>query len=885
MRPFLFDKFLQLWRRLLFYLRRDRFDRELEEEMRLHLEMKAEENLSAGVSPEEARYAARRQFGNQTLLLEVSRDMWAVRSIETLFQDLRYGGRMLLKNPVFALIATLTLALGIGANTAIFSVVNSVLLRPLPYRNAERLMTIWEDHRARNGPEREWTSPPGFEDWRDQAKSFDHVVALQYWQPTLTGRGEPELLAGAQVSHDTFETLGVAPALGRSFRPEEDRPGGESVVIISHGLWRKRFGADTALVGGRISLNGESRVVIGVMPAGFKFPIIADADVWRPIQPGLNSRCLRGCTAIRVMARLKPDATESQARAELSAIAARIEQQFPDTNTKVGATLVPLREFLVGLVKTQSLALLVAVAFVLLIACANVANLLLARSAGREKEIAIRASLGAGRWRIARQLMSESLLLAAIGGTIGVLLAYWLVDFLVGFSPRDTPRLDEIGVDGRALGYALAVTVLTGLMFGAAPVWQLFKVDLSQSLRGSGNGLQSAGSGRRALGALVVAETALALTLLVGAGLLVKSFIRLQRVDSGFDPRNVLTAVVTLPQAAYPDRDQVALFYDRLLTRVRTLPGAQSAAGVSSLPLTGFDSDAGLVIEGRPAPQPDQYPMAWVSSVSPGYFRTMGMRLIAGREFTEGDNENAPKVVIISETTARRHFPNENPIGKRIGDGTPEGWREIVGVTADVKHFGLSQDARVSLFFPYRQQLSRRMFIVARTTAEPLSLSPALRGVIAEMDKNLAVSNIVSMEELSAQSIGQERFTLLSLGLFSALALLLAMAGIYGVMSYAVAQRTREIGVRMALGARTGAILKLVVGQGMKLAAGGVALGLVASFSLTRLMAKMLFGVSPTDPLIFTLIALLLTVVALLACWIPARRATKVDPMTVLRSE
>jgi predicted permease len=879
------DKLSQLWRRLLFYARRDQFDRELEEEMRFHLEMKAQENAESGMEPLEACYAARRQFGNQTLLREVSRDMWAVRSIETLFQDLRYGVRTLLKNPGFTLIAVFTLALGVGANTAIFSVVNSVLLRPLPYPNAERLMTIWEVHRARNGPEREWTSPPGFEDWRDQAKSFDHVVALQYWQPTLTGQGEPELLTGAQVSHDTFAMLGVAPALGRSFRPEEDQPGGESVVIISHGLWRKRFGADTSLVGRKVSLNGESRVVIGVMPAGFKFPVIADADVWRPIRPALNPACRRGCTAIRVMARLKPDATDAQARAELNAIAARIERQFPDTNAKVGATLVPLQEFLVGPVKTQMLALLVAVAFVLLIACANVANLLLARSATREKEIAIRASLGAGQWRIARQLLSESLLLAAVGGTMGLLLAYWMVDLLARFSPQGTPRLDEIGVDGRALGYSLAVTVLTGLLFGAAPVWRLFKADLNQSLRDSGKGLQGAQSGRRALGALVVVETALALVLLVGAGLLVKSFIRLQRVDPGFDPRNALTAVVTLPQALYPERNRVALFYNRLLERVRTLPGAQSAAVVSSLPLTGFDSDSDFVIEGRPAPQPDQRPVAWVSSVSPDYFRTMGMRLIMGREFTEGDDENSPKVVIISETTARRHFPNENPIGKRVGDGSPDGWREIVGVTADVKHFGLNQDASVSMFFPYRQQLSRRMFIVVRAAADPSSLSPALRGVVAEMDKSLAVSNIIPMEEISTRSIGQERFTLLLLGLFSALALLLAVAGIYGVMSYAVAQRTHEIGVRVAMEAQTGAILKLVVGHGMKLVAGGIALGLASSFALTRLMAKMLFGVSAADPLTFIVITLLLAFVALLACWIPARRAAKVDPMTALRFE
>jgi putative ABC transport system permease protein len=798
---------------------------------------------------------------------------------------MRYGFRMLINKPAFTLIAVITLSLGIGANTAIFSVVNSVLLRPLPYPNAERLMTIWEDHRGRNGPVNEWTSPPGFEDWRDQAKSFDHVVALQGWGPTLTGQGDPEQLVGAQVSHDTFTMLGVTPALGRLFRPEEDQRGVESVVIISHGLWRQRFGADSSLVGKRISLNGESREVIGVMPAGFKFPIIPGADIWRPIQPVLGPGCQRGCITIRVMARLKPGASEAQARAELNTIAARIEQQFPDTNSKVGITLVPLHEFLVGPVKTQMLALLVAVGFVLLIACANVANLLLARSATREKEIAIRASLGAGRWRIARQLLSESLLLAVIGGTVGLSLAYGLVALLVSFSPQGTPRLDEIGVDGRALGYATAITVLTGLLFGMAPVLQLFKADLNQSLRDGGKGLHVARSGRRALSALVVAETALALTLLVGAGLLIRSFIQLQRVDPGFNPRNVLTAVMTLPPAVYPDRNQIAPFYSQLLERIRALPGVQSAAAVSSLPLAGFDSDAGFVIEGRPAPQPDQRPVAWISSVSPDYFRTMGMRLIAGREFSERDNENSPRVVIISEATARRHFPNEDPVGKRIGNGRPDGWREIVGVTADVKHFGLNQDARVSMFFPHRQQPGRRMVIVARTTADPMSLSSALRGAVAAMDKNLAVSNISAMEEITGQSIGQERFTLLLLGLFSGLALLLAVAGIYGVMSYTVAQRTYEIGVRMTMGAQTRDVLRLVVTQGMTLVLAGAGIGLAAALALTRFIRGLLYGVSATDPITYAGVAALLALVALIACYVPARRASKVDPMIALRVE
>jgi putative ABC transport system permease protein len=804
--------------------------------------------------------------------------------MRTLLQDLRYGARTLIKTPGFTAAALITLALGIGANTAIFSVVNSVLLRPLPYPNAERLMTIWENHMARNGPEREWTSPPGFEDWRDQAKSFDHVVALQNWQPTLTGQGEPEQLFGALVSHDAFAALGVAPALGRSFLPEEDRRGAESPVIISYNLWRRRFGGDPSLVGKKILLNNEGRLVVGVMPAGFKFPIVANADIWRPIQPALNPRCQRGCITVQVFARLKPGATEAQARAELNAVAARVEQQYPNNNSKVGVTLVPLQEFLVGPVKAPMLVLLAAVAFVLLIACANVANLLLARSTGRMTEIAIRASLGAGRGRIARQLMSESLLLAAVGGGMGVLLSYWLIDLLVRFSPQGTPRLDEIGTDYRALGYTIAVTVLTGLLFGLAPTWQLLRTDLNQALRDGGKGARVAESGRRALGGLVVAEVALALTLLVGAGLLIRSFIRLQGVDPGFDPHRLLTATVRLPSAAYTD-SQVREFYNQLLNRVRALPGVQSAATTSSLPLTGFDTDNSFVIEGRPDPPPEQQPVAWISLVSQDYFRVMGMRMIAGREFDDRDNENSPKVVIISEATARRHFPGENPIGKRLGNGRPDGWAEIVGVTADVKNFGLSQDARVSAFFPVRQRPSRFMFVVARTTAAPLGVAPALRGAVAGLDRNLAVAGLSAMEEIAAQSIGQERFTLLLLSVFAALALLLSMAGIYGVMSYAVAQRTREIGVRMALGAEAGNVLRLVIGQGMRLALIGIGIGAAAALALSRLMKALLFGVSATDPLTFLGVGATLALVALLACYLPARRASKVDPMIALRCE
>ena len=803
--------------------------------------------------------------------------------MNTLFRDVLFGLRTLRKMPGFTLIAIFTLALGIGATTGIFSVVNAVLLRSLPLPNAERLMTIWEDHRANGGPELEWTGPTGLSDWRDQAQSFDHVVAWQGWQPTLTGQTEPEQLSGAAVSYNTFEMLGVLPQQGRTFRKEEDQRGAEKVVILGHGLWQRRFGGDPSVVSKTISLMGEPWTVIGVMPAGFKFPTVPNAELYRTVLPNIGEGCQRGCLTLRVMARLKEGVTETQARSELDAIARNIAQQFPDTNANVGVTLKPLHDYLTRDVKTPMYALLGAVALVLLIACANVANLLLARSATREKEIAIRAALGAGRGRILRQLLTESLILALIGGVLGLLVSYWMVDLLVSFSPDGTPRLEEIAVDRRVLGFSLGLSILTGLLFGLAPAWQISRIDLNQSLRDSNKG--AAQRGHRALGAMVVAETALALMLLVGAGLLMKSFVQLQRVDPGFNPNGVLTAVINLPRASYSERPKVAAFYQQLLERVSTLPGVQSAATVSSLPMGGFNSDTSIVLEGRPAPPPNQQPGAWFSSVSLNYFRTMDTPLRAGRFFSDRDNADAPKVVLVNETFVRRHYPNENPVGKRIGNGHPDGWREIVGVVADVKHFGLSTESRPSMYFPDQQVSSPRMWLVLRTTNDPLSVTSALRSTVASLDGNLAVASIKTMEQVTNESIATPRFTLLLFGIFSALALLLAAAGIYGVMSYSVTQRTQEIGIRMALGAGARDVVRMVVGQGLKLTLIGTGIGLVAALALTRLMKTLLFGVSVTDPLTFAVVAILLGLIAFVACYLPARRATKVDPMLALRCE
>ncbi len=804
--------------------------------------------------------------------------------MQTLWQDLRYGLRMLIKHPGFAAVAVSALALGIGANTAIFSVVNAVLLRPLPYRNPERLVMVWEDHRGRGGPEREWLSPADWQDWREQNQVFERIAAMLDWGPTLTGQAEPESLVGAAVSHDMFAALGSEPTLGRSFRPEEDRAGAERVVVLSHGLWQRRFGSDPRIIGQALMLSGDSYTVVGVMPAGFKFPVIANAELWRTLRPALNPGCQRGCVVLRAIARLKPEATLERARTEMTAIARRIEEQYPQSNKGVGATLIPLHEQLVGNLRDAMLVLLGAVAFVLLIACANVANLMLARSAAREKEMAIRAALGAGRTRIVRQLLTESVLLALVGGALGLLLAYWMVDLLVSFSPPSALRVDEIAIDGRVLGFTLGLALLTGLVFGLAPAVQVSRTDLNHSLKEGGRDAPSGARGGRLRGALVAAELALALMLLVGAGLLIKSFVMLQRVDPGFNPDQVLTLNVALPSINYPDRPQITAFYTQLLDRIKALPGVQSVGTTSSLPLGGNDSDTDFVIEGRPPSPPGQQPVAWYGLVSPDYFRALGMRLVRGRVFTERDDEKASRVVIISEAMARRYFPAEDALGKRLGTG-PNAWREIVGVMADVKQFGLEIDARPTMYLPDRQSPARAMTVVVRTTAEPLQLAAAVRAAVWEGDKNLAMAKVMPMAQLVSTSIAQPRFILLLLGIFAGVALALAAVGIYGVMSYTVTQRTREIGVRMALGARPRDVLRLVVGQGLLLTALGVGIGLAGAVGLTRLMRTLLFGVQPTDPATFALIALLLAGVALLACYLPARRAAKVDPMVALRYE
>lgn len=801
--------------------------------------------------------------------------------------DIRYGVRMLLRNPGFSAVVVIALALGIGATTALFTVVNAVLLRPLAYRESDRLITVWEDHRARSSsvvarPEREWTSLPNFLDWRDQNTVFERVAAFQDWGPTLTTGGEPEGLAGMSVSHDMFELLGVVPSIGRSFRPEEDQRGADRVVLISHSLWQRRFGSDSGAIGAPITLGDDSYTVLGVMPAGFLFPGTGDLDVWRPLQPAFNTGCGRGCVVLRVIARLNPDATIERARSEMQAIAARLADQYPESNAGVGVTLVPLKELLVGDVRVTLLVLLGAVAFVLLIACANVANLLLARASAREREMAIRSALGAGRFRIIRQLLTESLILSVFGGALGLLMSFWMVDFLVTLSPDSAPRISEVGIDRTVLGFTFCTAVLTGIIFGLTPALRSSRPQLSDSLQeGRGTSGKSGGALRSAL---VISEVALALVLLIGAGLLMKSFVNLLRVDSGFDPSNVLTLRLLLPAPRYPERQQTASFYAQLMERIKSLPGVESSAAVSSLPLGDENTDATFLIEGRAESRPGAEPAAWYSSVTPDYFDVMKMRMISGRRFTEEDRSGGRLAVIINQTMARRYFPGEDPIGKRIG--SPRAWREIIGVVGDVKHFGLDAAARPSMYFPHNQIPQRGMTLVVRAaSSDPLSLVSAVRGEVGALDGNLALTNVNSMERIVSRSVSDRQAVLLLLGIFAGLAMLLAAVGIYGVMAYAVTQRTHEIGIRIALGAGRRSVLALVLRQGMLMCFAGVAIGLAASFAFTRVMSTLLYAVSATDPLIFAAIPVLLVVVALAAILIPARRAMKVEPMVALRYE
>jgi putative ABC transport system permease protein len=797
-----------------------------------------------------------------------------------LWQELRYGARMLMKQPGFTLIAVCTLALGIGATSTIFSFINGILLRPLPYQEAERLVLL--DEISSKLPGSFDVSYPNFQDWRVMNQVFTGVAAYLGSDFTLTGSGEPERLQGNEISYDTFETLGVAPLLGRNFSAAEGQPGQDAVVMLSHGLWTQRFGARPEVIGQTINLSNRTRAIIGVMPPGFQFP--NRAELWVPLAPAPQvwRRTDHGFGAI---ARLKPGVTHAQAQSDLEAVARRIEEQNPVTNEGMSVKLMPLRAGLTADYQTSLPLLLGAVGLVLLIACANVANLLLARATGRRREMAIRAALGAGRARLIRQLLVESMLLGTLGGTLGLGLAWWGLDLALATIPVEFPFWMKFNLDGRVIGFTFAVASGTSLLFGLAPAWQASQPDLHATLKEGGRG----GSSRQRLRSLlVVAEVALSLLLLIGAGLMMRSFLRLQQVNPGFNPQQVLTARVDLPETRYDTPEKRRIFYQSLLERISALPGVEAVGGTSNLPLQDWWGGS-LTVEGFPVLSVGQAPRVFINAVTPDYLHAMGIPLLAGRDFTAADTRDAPLVALVDERLAREYWPRESALGKRIRFGPPEDnrpWHTIVGVVAEVKQEQLDLSRRRSIYFPqYEVSRDDLTLAVRSATSDPAALAVALRRELKAIDAHLPLNGVLTMSEVVARSVWQPRFYALLFGLFATVALLLAASGIYGVMSYAVAQRTSEIGIRMALGAQTRDVLKLVVAQGMKLALFGVSIGLTAAFGLTRLMKTLLFGVSATDPLTFTVIALLLVGVALLACWIPARRATRVDPTIALRCE
>lgn len=806
-------------------------------------------------------------------------------TLRLLFQDLRYGARRLLKNPGFTLIAILTLALGVGANAAIFTVVNSVLLRPLPYKDADRLV-ILKDSWLPKFPEFA-AAPANFLDWKKENTVFERLVAFRFTSMNLTGKGDPERLTGFAVSEGFLAMLGVTPQYGRDFSAEENLVGKNNVIILNHGFWRQRYGGDPSIVNQTISLDGQSYVVVGVLPATFSFPG-RDASYWTPLAFTPQQAQNRGGHNLgRVVGQLKPGVSVTQANAEMVAIAGRLAAQYP-ANSGWSVNVTPLLDFTVRSVKPALYVLLAAVAFVLLIACVNVANLLLSRVAGRAKEIAIRSSLGASRGRIVRQLLTESLFLALLGGVAGLALAKWGLDLLLLLAPENLPRMSQVSLDGRVLGFTFLLTLLTGLVFGLVPALQASNPNLNEAMKDGGRGATEGKRGRLIRNSLVVVEVASALVLLIGAGLMIKSFWRLQHTNPGFNAQNVMTARVALPQRKYPESKQQEAFFTQLLEKLEATPGVQSVGASTLIPLDGDDYIAGFEIQDRPSPAPGQGQSTIFTAISDGYFKAMGIPLIRGRLFDKRDSSNSPHVALINETMAKKIFPNEEPIGKRITFGNRDdasAWYEIVGVVGDVRHYSLDQPAPLQTYEPYTQQTFSYMSLAVRTTGDPAALGPAIRNQVHALDAEQPVANMKTLDALAAISSAQAQFSMTLLSVFASVALLLATIGVYGVLSYAVTQRSHEIGVRMALGAGRGDVLKMIAAQGMSLILIGAGIGLLGAYGLTRVMSTLLFEVSATDPVIFGAITLLLIMIALLACYIPARRATRVDPLVALRCD
>jgi putative ABC transport system permease protein len=815
--------------------------------------------------------------------------------VNGLWRDIRFGLRMLAKNPAFTAIAVLTLALGIGANTAIFSVIDAALLRPLPYPDADRIVVLFQLDETK---QREIPAPADYLDFKRLSNSFENLAAFRGVPMNLSARGngagsQPERVEGATVTSNFFPVMGVQAMLGRTVSPELDRPGGATVAVLSYALWQRRFGSDPTILGRPLEIDGEPRTVVGVMPSGFAFP--EGTELWtssrfeappHPLKPLNDPAAVRDSHYFETFGRLKPGVTVAQASAELDTIQKRLLQQYPKEEEGVGATVVPLRQDLVGETRPALLILLGAVALVLLIACVNVANIILARGASRQKEMALRITLGAGRGHLLRHLLVESLLLAVVGGSLGVLLAFWGLSPLRALVPADMVGGAPIALDGRVLAFTLCASLASGVLFGLIPGLRLLGSDLNSTLQEGGRDASGGARAKRMRSALVVSEIAMAAVLLIAAGLLLRSFGRLLHVPEGFNPDHVLSMKMALPQARYPQKLDRANFLKDTLQRIDALPGITSAAAISRLPLDPGNSSRAVEVEGRTEPPAGEIAPDYLV-VTPDYFQTMGVGLVNGRTFSDRDDANSQSVAVISQGTADHFWPGQDPIGKHFRGpcGTETNWCEVVGVVADIKQHHLEQASKMAVYVPHAQDPWAFFAMVVRTRLDPTNAATAVESAIHSADPDQPVYSVRTMRDVEAKSLSPQRLQIALIGLFAALALILACMGIYGVMAYSVAQRSNELGIRMALGAQTGNVLGLVLGEGMRLALLGAVIGLIGSFFAARLLSGMLFGVTPGDPATFGLVAVVLVAVAMVACYIPARRATRVDPLVALRHE
>jgi putative ABC transport system permease protein len=807
-----------------------------------------------------------------------------------MLSDFKYALRMLVKSPGFTAIAALTLALGIGANSAVFSVVNALLLKPLPFQHLDRLVAV-RATLPNQGLKATAVSPADFSDWRSQNTVFQAIAAYRIKDRTIAGTGEPELVGGCSVSADFFSAVQINTVKGRGFLAAEDQPGRDQVAVLGYGLWQRRFGADPSILGRTITLDGRAMTVVGIMPPDFDFPF--GAEIWMPLaltSQQLNERERRN---LQVIAHLKPGVATAQAQAEMAALAKRIELQYPQTNTGLNVQVIPLRDQQADFTRPLLSVLIAMAGFLLLIACTNVANLLLARATTRQKEIAIRAALGASRWRVIRQLMTESLLLSCLAGAIGLLLATWAIDLIKGSLPPDISRFmagwKEIGIDSRVLVFTLSVAFLTLLVFSLVPALQASRLDLNETLKDGGKSSGASSRGRRARGFLVASEVALALVLLVGAGLMVKGFWRILDVFQGANPESILTLQTPLPESKYKDRRSVTEFYERVIQRMQVLPGVQSVSAASNTPLNNSPNpSAELIIEGRPPLLPGERQLSDFLVISPGYFTTIGAPLVKGRDFSENDGRESPPVAIISELTARRYWPNEDPLGSRIkldASNANAPWLTIIGIVSDLKQSWFDKEIRPQVYLPYLQAPRSKMLFMLRTSIDPISLVPAARSQILAVDRDQPIAEIKTLARLFVDEASPFRFAAVLMLIVGAIALVMSAVGVYGVMSYSVAQRKHEIGIRIALGAQRSDVLRLIAGQGIKTAALGLAIGSLLALGLSRVMASLLFGIVSSEYTILVEFVWLLAVVAILSSYIPARRAMHVDPIVALRYE